>query len=74
MKTKPLLLLPLLLIGLVSYYCPWLLLLLVKGLREWLLTPRANFRPVRRWLPKPGFFTLLILIPFIQPQSMPAVE
>ncbi len=51
MKIKPPLVLALLLAGVLSYYYPWLPLLLVKCLREWLLTPKANFRPVRLGLP-----------------------
>jgi hypothetical protein len=72
MKTKPSFILALLLVVALSYYYPWLPLLLVKCLREWLLTPKANFRPVRPGLPKPGFFPLLILILLIHPQASPA--
>ncbi len=69
MKTKLPILLALLLVVALSYYYPWLPLLLAKCLREWLLTPKASFRPVRRRLPKPSFFPLLLLIPFIHPQA-----
>ncbi len=56
MKTKSSFILALLGVVALSYYHPWLPLLLVKCLREWLLTPKANFRPAPPGLPKPVFF------------------